>query len=253
MPPKSSKGAPPPVPGFSLDGRAPTSVYWGKHSSKVKMCPHVRPGGGQCGLAPEFCLCMCLLCQSPMHARKRCNALMPDGSRCVWGQDRSPEVSTPEQSPDEPPRTPPITPATSLRRPYHRWMWTEHGGLVPYPDTGKKRPWCRLTARNYLEPPTSAVLNEIVVAAPPSASVAPEVPESMTTPPPSSRAKQQRLLSDVATLSLVGAAAQARPPSPPKRVPTTWNRTAFATMPPSRSIAFGEAEGEQHGELQGEL
>jgi hypothetical protein len=89
--------------GESWDSRSSSSVYWGKSSAKVKMCPHVKPGGGQCGLTAQFCMCMCLLCGSPMSARKRCGAWMKDGGRCPWGQDRSPEVSTPEQSPPKVP------------------------------------------------------------------------------------------------------------------------------------------------------
>ena len=71
------------------------------------MCPHVRPrdvlgAGLQCGLTPEHCQCVCLMCQSPMRARKRCGTVYPDGSVCPWGQDRSEEVSSPEQSPQRP-------------------------------------------------------------------------------------------------------------------------------------------------------
>ena len=168
---------------------------------------------------------------------------MPDGSRCVWGQDRSPEVSTPEQSPDEPPRTPPITPATSFRRPYHRWIWTEHGGLVPYPETGNKRPRAVPSARNYLEAPTPPVGIDTVAVAAPSASVAPVVTESMTTPPPTSRPA----LSDIGPLSLLGAAQQPRPPNPPTREPTTWTRTLFATVRRSQSdTSIGQ--GKPHGD-----
>ena len=88
------------APGTSWDGRVGASAYWGKYTRKVKMCPHVRPGGGQCGLEAKHCMCMCLLCQAPMSARKRCGAKLPDGSICPWGQDRSPEVSEPEQDPE---------------------------------------------------------------------------------------------------------------------------------------------------------
>lgn len=169
---------------------------------------------------------------------------MTDGSRCVWGQDRSPEVSSPDLSPPpEPPRTPyPITPPTTIsRRKY--WIWTEHGGLVPYPETGKKRPRAVPSARNYLEAPTPGVGIETVAVAAPSASVAPEVTESMTTPPPTSRPA----LSDVGPLSLLGAAQQPRPPSPPTREPTTWTRTLFATVRRSQSDT-SIAQGEPHGD-----
>ena len=87
------------APGTSWDGRVGASCYWGKYTRKVKMCPHVKPGGGQCGLEAKHCMCLCLLCQTPMCARKRCGAKLPDGSICPWGQDRSPEVSSPEQDP----------------------------------------------------------------------------------------------------------------------------------------------------------
>jgi hypothetical protein len=85
--------------GESWDSRSESSVYWGKTYAKVKMCPHIKPGGGQCGLTAEFCMCMCLLCGAPMRARKRCGAWISCGVRCPWGEDRSPEVSSPEQSP----------------------------------------------------------------------------------------------------------------------------------------------------------
>jgi hypothetical protein len=93
-----------PRPGVSYDGRSPTSTYWGVSTKMVKMCPHVIPGGGQCGLTAEFCICTCLLCGSLMEARKRCGRRLTDGSICPWGQDRSPEVSSPEQDPAPPPK-----------------------------------------------------------------------------------------------------------------------------------------------------
>jgi hypothetical protein len=107
--------------GLSFDGRAPNSKYWGASTKMVKMCPHVKPGGGQCGLDADHCFCVCLLCQAPMRARKRCGARLTDGSICPWGQDRSPEVSSPEQDPPPPPRkrparrspSPPALPAAS--------------------------------------------------------------------------------------------------------------------------------------------
>ena len=93
-----------PRPGVSYDGRSPTSTYWGVSTKMVKMCPHVRPGGGQCGLTADLCICTCLLCGRLMEARKRCGRRLPDGSICPWGQDRSPEVSSPEQDPAPPPK-----------------------------------------------------------------------------------------------------------------------------------------------------
>jgi hypothetical protein len=90
--------------GLSFDGRSPNSKYWGVSTTLVKMCPHVKPGGGQCGLDADHCFCVCLLCQGPMQARKRCGRRLPDGSICPWGQDRSPEVSSPEQDLPRPPR-----------------------------------------------------------------------------------------------------------------------------------------------------
>ena len=94
-----------PPPGVSFDGRSSSSRFWGPSGGKlVKMCPHVKPGGGVCGLEPQHCFCTCLLCGSLMHGRKACNARMPDGTRCTWGADRSPDVSSPEQEPAPPPR-----------------------------------------------------------------------------------------------------------------------------------------------------
>ena len=75
----------PTPPGLSLDGRTPTSKTWGKRTAKVPMCPlfgrcpHVGPKGGQCGKEAAHCNCVCLLCQAPMRARKRCGALLADG------------------------------------------------------------------------------------------------------------------------------------------------------------------------------
>ena len=101
-----------PPPGVSYDGRAETSRFWGRKSEKVRMCPHrlphkdviPEPGGRglQCGLTPDRCMCVCLMCQAPMRARKRCGMQMPDGSICPWGDDRSEEDSSPEQSPEIP-------------------------------------------------------------------------------------------------------------------------------------------------------
>jgi hypothetical protein len=105
-----------PTPTVSFDGRSAKSK-WGHAGGKlVKMCPHIKPGGGQCGLDAEHCFCLCLLCSAPMKARKRCGALMKDGSRCMWGSDRSPEVSSPEQDhPLEPrPRQPTLATCGSL-------------------------------------------------------------------------------------------------------------------------------------------
>jgi hypothetical protein len=110
------------APGTSWDGRVGASAYWGKYTRKVKMCPHVKPGGGQCGLEAKHCMCLCLLCQAPMSARKRCGAKLPDGSICPWGQDRSPEVSEPEQDPEHHP--------VPRRIPWHR-------GLVPNTPPGR--------------------------------------------------------------------------------------------------------------------
>jgi len=104
---------PGPPPGISLDGRSPNSKYWGKRTKNVRMCPHVKPrgepyggNGRQCGLDAEHCMCMCLLCGAPMRARRVCGSSLPDGSKCMWGSNRSPDVSTPEASPERvvPPR-----------------------------------------------------------------------------------------------------------------------------------------------------
>jgi hypothetical protein len=105
---------------LSFDGRSPNSKYWGVSTTLVKMCPHVKPGGGQCGLDADHCFCLCLLCQGPMNARKRCGRRLPDGTMCPWGQDRSPEVSSPEQDPPPPPRKRPacsLSPAASTALP----------------------------------------------------------------------------------------------------------------------------------------
>jgi hypothetical protein len=94
---------PPPPPGISYDGRSPTSKYWGKRSKLVPMCPHLNAHGRLCGLDPEHCMCMCLLCGSPMRARRVCGAGLPDGSTCEWGTDNSEEVVLPELSPERVP------------------------------------------------------------------------------------------------------------------------------------------------------
>ena len=93
---------------LSLDGRSPNSKYWGPRSKIVKMCPHIRPRnspyhgtGRQCGLTAEHCMCMCLLCGSPMRARRVCGAMREDGmTRCTWGSNRSPDTTSPEPSPE---------------------------------------------------------------------------------------------------------------------------------------------------------
>jgi hypothetical protein len=48
-------------------------------------CPHVKLGGGLCGLTPTHCRCICMLCQAPMCARQVCNARRDDGRVCTWG------------------------------------------------------------------------------------------------------------------------------------------------------------------------
>ena len=146
-------------PGESWDSRSASSVYWGKTCAKVKMCPHVKPGGGQCGLTAEFCMCMCLLCGAPMRARKRCGAWSSSGDRCPWGQDRSPEVSSPEQSPPNiaiprkrrwylgPAATPPPGPAPSVppshatvyNSPLINFVTVEPGGRDPPMPPAPKR------------------------------------------------------------------------------------------------------------------
>ena len=58
-----------------------------------------------------------------MSARKRCGApCLPVGSRCPWGVDRSPEVSSPEQEPEYNP--------VPCRIPWHR-------GFVPSTPPGR--------------------------------------------------------------------------------------------------------------------
>jgi hypothetical protein len=106
MPPATSKRLPLP-PRTSFDGRSPTSKYWGKKFKMIKMCPHVKPRGApyygnglQCGLDADHCMCMCLLCGAPMRARRVCGSRLADGSKCMWGSNRSPDQSTPEASPE---------------------------------------------------------------------------------------------------------------------------------------------------------
>ena len=51
-------------------------------------CPHVKLGGGMCGLTPAHCRCLCMLCQAPMCAQQVCGV-------CTWGEpgDAPPAVS----------------------------------------------------------------------------------------------------------------------------------------------------------------
>jgi hypothetical protein len=97
---------PPPPPGISYDGRSPTSKYWGKRSKLVPMCPHLNVHGRKCGLAPDYCMCMCLLCGSPMRARRVCDAVLPDGSTCEWGRNRSPDLLSDGEAELSPERVP---------------------------------------------------------------------------------------------------------------------------------------------------
>ncbi len=63
---KPAPGRSSPPPGVSFDGRSAGSQFWGKATALVKMCPHVKPGGGVCGLEPKHCFCTCLLCGVPL-------------------------------------------------------------------------------------------------------------------------------------------------------------------------------------------
>ena len=97
MPPTPSIACRGSTPSVSFDGRSGQSKLLGKRARMVKMCPHVKPGGGVCGLEANHCMCECLLCHKLMRARKCCGARLLDGTLCPWGADRSPEISSPEE------------------------------------------------------------------------------------------------------------------------------------------------------------
>jgi hypothetical protein len=88
----------------AMTAALPRPSTGGKRSKLVPMCPHLNAHGRLCGLAPDHCMCMCLLCGSPMRARRVCGAGLPDGSTCEWGTDNSEEVVVlPELSPERVP------------------------------------------------------------------------------------------------------------------------------------------------------
>ena len=100
MPPSPKIAIP---PGSSRDAVTKPSQFRVKQRQPniaSSLCPHVKLGGGLCGRAPKHCLCLCMLCQSPMLARQVCNSKLDDGSVCTWGADnRSPEppMTTPRK------------------------------------------------------------------------------------------------------------------------------------------------------------
>ena len=204
-------------PGTSWDGRTGPSKFWGKRSRMTKMCPHVKPGGGQCGLEAKHCKCVCLLCHKPVQSRKRSNALLEDGTRCQWGQDRSPEVSTPEQE------SPPIQ---KPRRTH--WHAAAYGPKSPVPHPAPSIP------------PTSPIspwqdqrigggrcLPNLEAGGPDG--LPPRTPRRVTP----RKAKPKRSSSSCFSLN----STPTPPGSPNTRAPATWNRTLFAQMPTSASVA----------------
>jgi hypothetical protein len=229
------------APGTSWDGRHGASQYWGKHQRMVKMCPHVKPGGRQCGLQAAHCMCMCLLCGSPMKARKRCNQLLTDGTRCPWGQDRSPEVSTPEQE------SPPVQPP-------HRTHWhaAAYGAKSPAPGPAPSIP--PLSSWLADESIGNGVCLPNLMAGGPDG-LPPQTPRKRTpdkpkaagdpftltpTPPHSPKDKVPAKPLSAAKRHKKPSTAKPRAPAKPRaavKPATKWNRTLFATMGTSSSIA----------------
>ena len=202
---KPAPGRSSPPPGVSFDGRSAGSQFWGKATALVKMCPHVKPGGGVCGLEPKHCFCTCLLCGSLMHGSKVCNARMSDGTRCPWGADRSPDVSSPEQDPAPPPRKRRAVQFIPSAAPQPSPLFFDQrigGGLcLPNLEPGGKDGLPPQTPRKRTPPKT-----------PP--------PANFDLTPPAS---------PVRTITAMAAAPLPRPP-------TKWNRTLFAQTPPSVSF-----------------
>ena len=210
----------PPPPELSLDGRSATSKTWGKRTAKVPMCPHIGrcphlgEHGGQCGKEAAYCNCLCLLCKSPMRARKACNAVLEDGTRCTWGADRSEDDSPPEQSPDRP----------IAKRPR---AWFRGPAPPPPPGPAPSTPRGSAWADGWLSPG---------VAIPNCEPGGPDAP--MPQGPKRGRAlgsgkKHKGFIYDP-TLDLDDFEQ-----SPPrgKVPPPVWNRSALATAPPTLSVA----------------
>jgi hypothetical protein len=158
----------------------------------VKLCPHVGPGGGVCGLTEEFCICQCLLCGGFMNARKRCGEILSDGTMCPWGQDRSVEGSEAEPSPE------PAKPR--MRQVYYMDIMY----LTPVAEKRKAPQYWSLE--------------------PPLLSQTPQAPASAAP-----TAKARRKLSDVCLPNLEPGAPSQPPPNYFRRTEiVTWHRTAHA-------------------------
>jgi hypothetical protein len=210
------------LPTVSLDGRSATSKYWGHAGGKlVKMCPHVKPGGGQCGLDAEHCFCLCLLCSSPMNARKRCGALMKDGSRCPWGSDRSPEVSSPEQEP--PPLARPRRNTLAASAIPSLAAAAAEAGANSSPPT-----------KSHVSPAAAAYLDESIGGGKCLPNLEPGGPCGIPTPPPrrprikDPQPEQSLDLTPVSSPLKSQVAVSPALHSPNPRPPTVWNRTLFA-------------------------
>jgi hypothetical protein len=206
----------PPPPGLSYDGRAPNSKSWGKRTAKVPMCPHIGrcphlgERGGQCGKEAAHCNCLCLLCKSPMRARKACNALLEDGTRCTWGQDRSSDDSPPEQSPER----------VIAKRPR---AWYRGPAPPPPPGPAPSTPRGASGQEGWLSPG---------VAIPNTEPGGPDAPMP-STPQRGRPLGSGRLAFDPTDYDDPFAS----PPRRSKLPPPVWNRTAFATAPATLSVA----------------
>ena len=235
-------------PGESWDSRSESSVYWGKTCAKVKMCPHVKPGGGQCGLTAEFCMCMCLLCGAPMCARKRCGAWSSSGERCPWGQDRSPEVSSPEQSPPNiaiprkrrwylgPAATPPPGPAPSVP-PSHATPPPEVATVPPARAAVHNSPAASLQALARAHPGDgrTPLIHFVSLVAGGGDPPMPQTPGAKRRGrPPNPKVPDGRLSLDTTPASSPPAQTAAKD-IPVPRPPTIWNRNKppnSASIPP---------------------
>jgi hypothetical protein len=79
------------APGTRLDGvTKPTRARYvvQRYSVPKPRCPHVKLGGGMCGLTPAHCRCLCMLCQAPMCAQQVCGV-------CGWGEPAADAKLTP--------------------------------------------------------------------------------------------------------------------------------------------------------------
>ena len=173
-----------------------------------------------------------------MEARKRCNRMLEDGSKCPWGQDRSPEVSTPEQEspPVQAPRrthwhavaygpkSPPPGPAPSIP-PLSPWLADErigNGVCLPNLMAGGPDGLPPQTPRRRTPDKPKAALGDPFTLTP----TPPHSPKDKIPAKPLSKAKP--------------STAKPRAASKPRaavKPATKWNRSLFATMPTSSSIA----------------